>query len=197
MSAFLRKTFAVLAAVLSAAVASAAPPPSVCSPPAGTIGMWQGEAVTCVADRTQFNSCHRRFVSREGVWAVCRDWVADGGDPYMPEPPPAVPCSARSTYERWGGAQGDLCSSQPPGVSSAPDLHILPAAPHGARRPIYDLFGNSLGVQDWRCEQGRWVLAAQTCGVVNATDPAPAPTPKPKTRAGDAKVGATAPRPGS
>lgn len=103
----------------------------------------------------------RMWVNRAGAWSLCQPWVPDGGDPEAPEPAPAVPCAARTTYETWQVGEA-VCTSVPPGVSTSTTL-MLQATAHGRVGVVIDEFGNERGLQVWRCVQGAWRLEGQTC----------------------------------
>jgi hypothetical protein len=147
--------------------------PSRCSPPAGTramlaaqAGFTDHQAIVCTA-----TSCARSYVGSDGFLRACNPWVPDGGDPLMPRPP--EPCPARTTYERWGG-DGDMCDSAAAGYAGA--YGMLPATASGRAWLITDEWGNSRGVQLWRCTEGRWTVDVERCAYINP----PAPEPKPR-----------------
>lgn len=118
----------------------------------------------------------RRFVGPQGVWGTCQPWVPDGGDPAMPEPPtPIQPCAAETTYRTWEVA-GLVCTSTPPGDSTATTL-MLPRTEHGRVALLRDDHGAAQGLLVMRCvvqpdRSVRWEVEGQTCGLVPQVAPA-------------------------
>ena len=72
----------------------------------------------------------RQFVGPDGYWHTCQPWVADGGDPAMPEPKPELACPAETHYRAWE-VDGVQCTSIPPGESTDSTLMLrrTPAGP--------------------------------------------------------------------
>lgn len=63
-------------------------------------------------------------VSPEGYWFECQPWVPPGGDPAMPRPEVMPTCEGKTTYEFWE-VDDKLCSSVPPGESTASNLKLV------------------------------------------------------------------------
>lgn len=118
----------------------------------------------------------RRFVGPAGIWGACQPWVPDGGDPAMPEPQtPLQPCAAEATYRSWEVA-GLICTSTPPGESTATTM-TLPRTEAGRVALIRDDHGAAQGLLVMRCvvqpdRSTRWVVEGQTCGLVPQVVPA-------------------------
>ena len=114
---------------------------------------------------TWTGAASRMWVTREGRWAVCQPWVPDGGDPEMPEPPPAIPCPDQQRYEEWTGGDGEVCSSMPPGAYTG--VTDWPRAiAHGRARLLRDEWGPVQGMLLMRCQQGKWVRDGAFCSRV-------------------------------
>ena len=118
----------------------------------------------------------RRWVDASGVWRDCQPWVPDGGDPAMPEPPtPLQPCQAETTYRTWEVA-GLVCTSTPPGDSTATTL-MLPRTEPGRVALLRDDHGAAQGLLVMRCavkpdRSTRWDVEGMTCGLVPQVAPA-------------------------
>jgi len=114
---------------------------------------------------TWTGAASRMWVTREGRWALCQPWVEDGGDPEMPEPPPAIPCPDQQRYEEWTGGDGEVCSSMPPGAYTG--VTDWPRAiAHGRARLLRDEWGPVQGMLLMRCQQGKWVRDGAFCSRV-------------------------------
>lgn len=150
--------FALLlaAAMLPTILAHAQQPPSKCGAYASG---------TRADGSTWTGAASRMFVDRQGRWAVCQPWLKDGDDPETPEPPPAIPCPDQQRYEEWEGADGEVCSSMPPGAYTG--VTDWPRAiAHGRARLLRDEWGPVQGMLLMRCQQGKWVRDGAFCSRV-------------------------------
>lgn len=151
---------------------------SVCSPPPGTVGLFPAtpNSHDTIGQRTMVcatnepgnpwrrDSCYRQFVSDDGIWLACQDWIADGGDPETPRP--EQPCQAENGTKRWGGEEQQLCTTVPPGTIPVGHLISLPGTPHGGLIEMRDHWGPAVGYQRWQCNRGVWRLVFEACGYV-------------------------------
>jgi len=87
----------------------------------------------------------RRWVDSSGVWRDCQPWIADGGDPTLPEPKPELACPAETHYRAWE-VDGVQCTSIPPGESTASTL-MLRRTPAGRVGLLMTQPGNWLGTE--------------------------------------------------
>lgn len=120
----------------------------------------------------------RRFVGPQGVWGTCQPWVKDGGDPAAPDPDlskPPPPCARETTYRTWE-VNGLVCTSTPPGDSTASTL-MLPETPAGQIALLRDDHGAAQGIMVARCtvqpdKSTRWEVSSMSCGLVPQVAPA-------------------------
>ena len=87
----------------------------------------------------------RQFVGPDGYWHTCQPWIADGGDPTLPEPKPELACPAETNYRAWE-VDGVQCTSIPPGESTASTL-MLRRTPAGRVGLLMTQPGNWLGTE--------------------------------------------------
>lgn len=108
------------------------------------------------------------------------------------EKPPAADCYAEQRHRQWGGSQGDMCSSVPPGTPTDIGKHILQHRQHGQTQELHDGFGNTIGRATYRCVRGTWTDEPVLWGCAYVNDPktpaVPATTPR-RHKQGDARVG--------
>ncbi len=112
----------------------------------------------------------RMWVDRQGVWRVCQPWLVDGDDPEMTEAQAAAArpekCPDVLEYEKWEGADGEQCSSEPPGAYTGM-THKLFAVEVGRARLIKDEWGPVQGMLLVRCMPGKvWKRDGQFCSRV-------------------------------
>lgn len=109
---------------------------------------------------------HRMWVDREGNWRVCQPWIVDGGDPEAPDPKLQPGCPDQQRYEEWEGAEGEVCSSMPPGAYTG--VTDWPrATEHGRARLLRDEWGPVQGMLLMRCQAGKWVRDGAFCSRVS------------------------------